>query len=106
MPRKKTMSEKVSSAMDVLTNEMSKYHAISEKYQELSEEQQGVYELVLIATSDLAEVLFEAVKGNEKPEQLKALCGQKKANEMIRNILSDKYDILDLEEAIINYHEL
>ena len=58
------------------------------------------------ATSELAEVLFEAVKGNEKPEQLKALFGQKKANEMIRNILSDKYDILDLEEAIINYHEL
>lgn len=106
MPSKKTMSEKVSSAMDVLNNEMSKYHAISEKYQELSEEQQGVYELVLTATSELAEVLFEAVKGNEKPEQLKALFGQKKANEMIRNILSDKYDILELEEAIINYHEL
>jgi len=106
MPRKKTMSEKVSSAMDVLTNEMSEYQALSEKYQTLSEEQQRAYELVLTATSEFAKVIFKAIKGNEKPEQLKALFGQKKANEMIRNILSDKYDILDLEEAIINYLEL
>ena len=106
MPSKKTMSEKVSSAMDVLTNEMSEYQALSEKYQTLSEEQQRAYELVLTATSKLAKVIFKAVKGNEKPELLKTLFGRKKANEMIRNILADKYDILDMDEAIINYLEL
>ena len=72
-----------------------------------AEEEQKSYELVLTAVSEVAKVIFKEVNGKKKKsELLKTVLGQGKADEIIRNILADEYDILDLEDAIIIKLEL
>tara|TARA_R110000824_G_scaffold370648_1_gene560287 strand:- start:30 stop:464 length:435 start_codon:yes stop_codon:yes gene_type:complete len=72
-----------------------------------AEEEQKSYELVLTAVSEVAKVIFKEVNGKKKKsELLKIILGQGKADEIIRNILADEYDILDLEDAIIIKLEL